>query len=481
MKNRKAIKSLIFCAVSLCLVWVMLAFVSSAAGKPVIISENVMYTDKFSLMYAVDASTVSGGSATLRVYKEYPTEGSTPIQTIVDKTIEKVTPSGGSATDCYVFSTAGVAATAFTQNFYVTVTDADGNVSDVSRYSIAEYLNERLYKNGIASVTSGADLTRKEFYLSTLAFGANAEKVLFNLDSDTSNDRKYLVTDYKYVYTDLGTVDGKFSSGVYAPETVLTFTPFDASKKYQATAVLANGADGDGVKIGADGKFTVNATARIDVSAYTRGEGKYWNEIGKTLTDGYLAFNFNTEGASLNGFGGNVYEGATFATGSNVDGAATLTRIANSWATAHFYYTRINSEFPGDFSDATCKVFEFDYKISSIITNDGRNAFRFDGADYVKFYKNSDGKTLSLGAKDTAVITPGEWCNIRFEFYNVDGAKYVQIYVNDAYAYTQTLTDKTNTFNNRIYFYLEAATSVGTTVCVDNFIMAFVDKAYAAK
>ena len=176
------------------------------------------------------------------------------------------------------------------------------------------------------------------------------------------------------MYTDLGTVDGKFSSGVYAPETVLTFTPFDASKKYQATVVLANGADGDGVKIGADGKFTVNATARIDVSAYTRGEGKYWNEIGKTLTDGYLAFNFNTEGASLNGFGGNVYSGTTFATGSNVDGAATLTRIANSWATAHFYYTRINSEFPGDFSDATCKVFEFDYKISSIITNDGRTA-----------------------------------------------------------------------------------------------------------
>ena len=62
----------------------------------------------------------------------------------------------------------------------------------------------------------------------------------------------------------------------------------------------------------------------------------------------------------------------------------------------------------------------------------------------------------------------------------MDGAKYVQIYVNDAYAYTQTLTDKTNTFNNRIYFYLEAATSVGTTVCVDNFIMAFVDKAYVA-
>jgi hypothetical protein len=123
-------------------------------------------------------------------------------------------------------------------------------------------------------------------------------------------------------------------------------------------------------------------------------------------------------------------------------------------------------------------VFEFDYKISAMITNDGRNAFRLDGNDYVKFYKNSDGATLSLGAKDTAVITPGEWCNIRFEFYNVSGAKYVQIYVNNTYAYTQTLTDTANTYNNRIYFYLEAATSVGTTVSVDNLVMAYVVKDY---
>ena len=47
--------------------------------------------------------------------------------------------------------------------------------------------------------------------------------------------------------------------------------------------------------------------------------------------------------------------------------------------------------------------------------------------------------------------------------------------------YTQTLTDSANTFNNRIYFYLEAATSVGTTVCVDNLVMAYVDKEYEAK
>jgi len=479
MKNKKFLKLLVFGAMAVCLACMTLSFGASAAGKPEIISQNVKYTDKFSLMYAVDASTVAGGSATLRVYGEYPTNESTPLQTITETATEKVTPAGGSETDCYVFTTAGVAATAFVKNYYVTVTDAEGNVSDVARYSVAEYLNERLYKNGIAAATESDDLARKEFYLSTLAFGANAENVLYNLDDNSENDREYLVTDYKYIYTDLGTIEG-FSSGIYAPGTTLTFTPADASRKYQATSILASGADGDGVAIATDGSFTVEANARIDFKKYARGEGEYWNKIGNTLTEGYLAYNFDSEGAALNGFGGNVSGDTTFATGSNIDGAATLTRVANSWATAHFYYNRVNSEFPGDFSDATCKVFEFDYKISNIITNDGRNAFRFDGNDYVKFYKNSDGTTLSLGAKDTAVITPGEWCNIRFEFYNVSGSKYVQIYVNNEYCYTQAISDTEYTYNNRIYFYLEAATSVGTTVCVDNFVMAFVTKDYVA-
>lgn len=481
----KKLKNLLtLSALAVCLAGMVFAFGVSAedASKPEIISKNVKYTDKFILMYAVDAETVDGNEATLKVYDEYPTEASTPICTLKDTTTETIKKADGTTHECYVFTTNGISATAFTTNYYVTVTDGK-NVSDVERYSVAEYLNERLYKNGIAAVTEGADATRKDFYLSTLAFGANAEKVLFNLDDDDTNNRKHLVTDYKYIYTDLGTIDGEFSSGVYAPETTLTFTPADAAKKYQTTEILASGANGNGTAIAADGKFTVNATARIDFKVYERGEGRYWNEIGNTLTDGYLAYNFNANGASLNGFGGAVHsDGTTFATGSNIDGAATLTRIANSWATAHFYYNRVNSEFPGDFSDATCKVFEFDYKISHMLsgTNDGRQFFRLDDNDYIKIYRNSDGTTLSLGAKNTATITPGEWCNIRLEFYKVNGTKYVQIYVNDTYAYTQTLTSATNTYNNRIYFYLEAATSVGTTICVDNFVMAFITKDYVA-
>ena len=210
-------------------------------------------------------------------------------------------------------------------------------------------------------------------------------------------------------------------------------------------------------------------------SSSTLGKGVYYNSTADALA--YRKWDFNTSG-TLNGF-----SGSSFATGTYVNGAATLERIASDWSTAHFYYNLADREFVGDPTGASCKVFEFDYKMSHMFSgsNDGRSLFRLDGNDYVKAYRNSDGKTLSLGLKDTAAITPGEWCNIRFEFYNVSNVKYVQIYVNNAYAYTQTLTDTANTFNNRIYFYLEAATSVGTTVSVDNLVMAYVDKQYEAK
>ena len=478
---KKKIALLMITALILCAAVAVFSSAAEETTSPEIISQNVKYTDKFSLMYAVDASTVKGGEATLKVYNEYPTASSVAVYEETDSTTEAVTPAGAEAVQCYVFTTPGIGAVSFTQNFYVTVTDKEGNVSSVYRYSVAEYLNERLYKNGIILATTGNDAVRKEFYLSTLEFAANAEKVLYNLDANTENDKEYLVTDYKYIYTDLGKIDGDYSAGVYAPGTELNFTPFDSSKIYQTTAILSSGESGDKTKINADGRFVVNATSRIDFKAYERGEGKYWNAIGDTITAGYLAYDFNSEGAALNGFGGNVSGGTTFATGANKDGAATLTRIAHSWATAQFYYNREDNEFPGDVSQASCKIFEFDYKISNIITNDGRNAFRFDGGDYAKFYINSDGKTLSIGAKDTMTITPDEWCNIRFEFYNISGSKVVQIYVNDAYAYTQTLTDTANTFNDRLYFYLEAATSVGTTVSVDNFVMAFIQKDYVAQ
>ena len=206
--------------------------------------------------------------------------------------------------------------------------------------------------------------------------------------------------------------------------------------------------------------------------SFELGKGIYYNSTDTAKA--YRQWNFNTTG-TLNGFSGEA-----FATGTYVDGVAVLERTASDWSTAHFYYNVAEREFVGDPTGATCKVFEFDYKMSHMFsgTNDARSLFRLDGGDYIKAYRNSDGATLSLGAKDTAAITPDEWCNIRFEFYNVSGAKYVQIYVNNTYAYTQTLTDTANTYNNRIYFYLEAATSVGTTVSVDNLVMAYVVKDY---
>lgn len=471
MKNKTIVKVIAIMAAMTALT--ATAFAVSAqdteATKPEIFSQNVYYSDKFSLMYAVDASTVTGDTVTLTV-----TGGDTEWSQTIAATAENQQTIKNKA--AYVFITEGVGPQDFATQYTVTATSGDAT-SEAKRYSIAEYLGEQLYKNGYA--TPGKDEIRKEFYLSTLEFAANMGKVL-NIDTNPNNNVDHLVTDYYYVYTDLGTIDGAYSAGVYLETDSITFTPADATKKYQVSLLDANG-NVTSSEVITDGTFTVSGNAVIEVKAYERGEGKYWNDrtalLGKPV-----ARDFGTDGASLNGF-----SSASVSTGSVVDSAATMTKTVEQWTQAYFYYSGISdsslSDENTDLTKVSCKIYEFDYKMSDMFTgtSDGRPLFRLDGGDYIKAYRNSDGTTLSLGAKDTAVITPGKWCNIRLEFYNVGGVKYVQIYVDDTYGYTMTLTDTANTYNNRIYFYLDNAMPINSTVCVDNFIIGLSDNAYEAK
>ncbi len=429
-KMNKIKKIFALSALAVCLAGMVFAFGSSAGSesKPEIISKNVMYTDKFILMYAVDAETVEGNEAILNVYKEYPTENSTPICTLRDTTAETITKADGTTYNCYVFITNGIAATEFTTNYYVTVTDGADRVSDVARYSVAEYLNERLYKNGIAAITEGDDAVRKDFYLSTLAFGANAENVLFNLDDDKENDRDDLVTDYKYIYTDLGTIDGEFSSGVYAPETALKFTAYDTTKKYQTTEILASGADGDGTAIAADGSFTVETNLRIDFKAYERGEGKFYNMRNDITTDSKIIKDFTSTSTTLpNNQSGRV-------NASVIDGAS-----VHELNQANENYVRIEGASAPTITDYITVV-EYDFKYSGFDTSKIQanyfSAIRiYDSANqsgnWIRFSKNSD-NTLSLG--NGSSLAADKWYNIRLEIvYGSNNTATADVYINNEY------------------------------------------------
>lgn len=186
----------------------------SVATQPKIISQNVMYGGNFSLMFAVEAASCSGDTVTLSVYNATPAEGLAPIWTkTISTSGEKAEVNGISS---FVFTTPGVAAKDMDKNFYI-VAESAGISSEVKKYSVAEYLYERLYGNGVAFGTSALELAQAKLYFSTLEFGRNAQDLLFNYDEDPSNDRTTFVTDLCYVTVNplngvKGTLNGESSA-----------------------------------------------------------------------------------------------------------------------------------------------------------------------------------------------------------------------------------------------------------------------------
>lgn len=168
----------------------------SNAKTPEIISQNVMYGGDFSLMFAVKAASVSGDTVTLSVYGEEPTEGSEALWSKTINASSTTTDVKGIAS--YVFTTPGVAAKDMDKNFYI-VAESAGVKSDVKKYSVAEYLYERLYDDQVAFGTSALEIAQTKLYLSALEVGKNAQNLLFNYDSDPTNDRTTFVTDLCYV------------------------------------------------------------------------------------------------------------------------------------------------------------------------------------------------------------------------------------------------------------------------------------------
>lgn len=205
MKN-KTLKQISLLVLSLLLlVGACFAITASAddTSTPEIFSQNVKYTDKFCLMYAVKADTVSGGEATLYLYDEEPTADSEAIKVY---TVNKVTSAAdsGAAYDAYIFTVEGVSATALDKVFYVQAIDKNGNESEVKSYSVVEYLYSRL-----------ADETRSEkqdrFYKGIIAFGTGAQE---NLLEDSVLATTTLISDYCYVTTDGCTINGKTAAVV---------------------------------------------------------------------------------------------------------------------------------------------------------------------------------------------------------------------------------------------------------------------------
>ena len=214
----------------------------------------------------------------------------------------------GSATidgvECYtILSSFGVAAKDMAKVYTLTVT-SNGKTSDPITYSVAEYLNERLFKNGIVHAKECTpDGYIKDLYFSTLEYGKNTEMVLCNLDSDENNDIANLVD--TLLYSNIAE-----NPAIYTPGASLTVAENCIATVYKFggsdwTAENRQLAKGDVVTL--DGHYVISDVA-------VKGEK------GNTFASGYLNdFNLNIA-PGKNAGKGDVQLG-TLITGNLVPGA----------------------------------------------------------------------------------------------------------------------------------------------------------------
>ena len=286
------------------LVFVITAFFAiSSEGiedtSPEIISQNVAYTGDFSLMYAVSDNAVS--PVTLYIYDELPTASSVPINTYVTSNVTYGETSGlknmsGTPIDAYIFKTEGVVAAQMVKNFYIKAVGADGKESGIKRYSVAEYLYERLSTETITSA-------QRKLYKEVIDFGDAAQAIL--TPEETS------IMDYRYVKIIGGFIDG-FSTGVYPIGTKLspksetescvswTHTIYDADKNPIKTSFAETFTVADSViNLITFGDIKVNKVGTEDFEKYNPSSNVLDVIPGLSVSDANVKFSVDATYGNL--------------------------------------------------------------------------------------------------------------------------------------------------------------------------------------
>lgn len=212
MKNSKFSK---ICLWTLTLALLLTAFVGISAQAdetpeaPIIESKNVSYEGALHLYYAIPVTeNVKAANTVVNVYKTNPdTDASAELIGTFSGSERYIEVLGGNYIE---IRTQGISAKNIAD--YVYAEPVSGGVAGkVVRYSVAEYLYERLY------VSENSDDLQKTLYKSTLQYGIDAQAVL----APTATP----IASYNYVYAKDATIDTEGNnSGLYLEGETLTLT-----------------------------------------------------------------------------------------------------------------------------------------------------------------------------------------------------------------------------------------------------------------
>ena len=254
MKNTKLTK---ICLVALSLVLVLAAAVgisvSAESEAPVIASKNVSYEGAVHLYYAIPVTeNVKASNTVVNVYSSNPeTDANAELIGSYKGNEGYINVLGG---NYITIRTNGIPAKDIAK--YVYAQPVSGGVKgDVVRYSVAEYLYERLY------VSENSTALQKKLYNTTLQYGIDAQAVL---DASATP-----IANYKYVYAYDATVDAEGNnSGLYlaGDKVTLSYTGEGKLEKWNLNTLGADGAFVAGTLT--DNVLTVSATTKISASVF---------------------------------------------------------------------------------------------------------------------------------------------------------------------------------------------------------------------
>jgi len=285
-KMKKSIKRIISFALMLSLlVGMMMTGISvSATETPTveIVSKNVYYKDTLNLMYAVRAT--EGYDVAVKIYNA----NGDLLETITESKTELV-----NGEDAKVFiSTIGVPAQDIDTEFYAVAELSDGTKSAKVRYSVLEYLYERL------TVSTNVTDAQKTMYNNLLAFADSADIVL-NAD-DEGQPPEYTIADYAYVIVENGTVDGTYSAAMLKAGTklnALTTTFVPGNNMELAWNIAVDGAAAEVVKNDAVAEYTIEGGKAYVVTATEVEAGiSYYEKTVSLNVEEFAAANGWTNG-----------------------------------------------------------------------------------------------------------------------------------------------------------------------------------------
>ncbi len=421
MKNSKFIKiTLAILTLALCIgatfAISIAAEEAAPASAPKIISQNIEYGANYKIMYAVDAEGITG-PVTLKVYNEYPTEAS---EAVYEKTLDTTVYINQLEKTVYKFTTQAISHLNMTDTFYVVAETAANGKSAIRRYSIAEYLYQRLSD-------PAASEAQIALYESTISYGNNLQIVV---GEETNQDN--LIANLRYVVVEGGTVDG-YSAGLY-PVGATVAPKADGVVGWSAVLYGAEGKQLDSIATGNISSYVIPETAELVKIKFTTG-----NVI--TYPAGAIDFNGITSVPS--------YISQSNVTAAIENDVLKFTTTTNNSGLTFNLSNMPCKESVVSASDATAVEISFDLKVEQIgepkkqfirfNTRDTDNKL-YHRAEY-DFVWGSATSPIRLSCIDNSAeskefnVDSSTWVNVRIVYYKGDTSSnakygYMHIYVN---------------------------------------------------